>query len=640
MTDGTSQHGCADRTLELLRRSLFENPLYEVHVWEVDRDDRGEVVGWHLQAVNAAALATWGVELEDVLGKSVHDIFPNTNPLDLFGDVVGRALETGEPQTWELAFPGTDQVLRMVTTAVGECFISIGQDVTAERQLQEQHAASLAQLNQAIDSGGVGIWDWDIRSNHTAYSDAWKAQLGYAADEIEDDFEEWRSRCHPDDLEATLARVTEALDDPVADYSATFRLRHRDGSWRWIHARGRISRDSSGHPIRMVGAQVDITEQRRLMERVRRAEKLDSLGTLSAGIAHDFNNILTAITQNLSTLAEHVRDPEGRGVLDDLASATHGAQSLTTQLLTFSKGGQPLRDVTSLREIILDSASFVNHGSRCRLKYSIADDLMAARVDAGQVSQVIGNLVINADQAMPEGGVIEVTAENVLVHAGHGEGLAPGNYVRITVTDSGCGIPEELLPRIFDPFFTTKTSGSGLGLATSHSIMAAHGGDISVTSAVGEGTSFEVMVPATTEQAPTPDVAEVQSGKGRILVMDDSALVLKASLRTLEQLGYDAVGVPNGDEAVKRLDEALAAANPFDLVILDLTIPGYPGGDQVLRELRTIDASIPAIVVSGYADNDVLARHSDHGFQGRLAKPFDTVTLSNEVARVLRAGVG
>jgi PAS domain S-box-containing protein len=619
-----------------LYRNLFEHAPMEVHIWQVVRDAQGAIVTWRLVDANTAALATWGRRLDDIVGKTTGEIFPGADAVKTFLPIVDEIMATGRPRHWETSFVGTEQVLRMVSIPVGDCFVSTGFDVTAERTRQRELESALLRVTQATQAGGVGLWDWDLLTDRVHYSDEWKRQLGHAPQEIGDTFEEWRLRVHPDDVEPTLARVRAAIDDPRQPYDVVFRMRHKDGSYRSILAQSSVVRDDEGRPRRMVGSHVDITEQRRLEERVREAQKLESLATLAAGLAHDFNNLLTAVTGNLSLLRHAPPGaPETPGLLKAVEEATGRAAALTRQLLTFAKGGSPVRSVASVGELLVDSATFVARGSRVRCEFDVADDVAAVNADVGQLSQVVGNLVLNAMQAMPQGGTTRISARNVTLASGHASGLAAGRYVRITVADEGIGIAPQDLPRIFDPFFTTKPAGSGLGLSTSYSIVARHGGRIGVASTLGRGTEFTVHLPATDEAPQVRTAQGIVAGTGRVLVMDDDETIRLVVQRMLESLGYACDTCCNGEEAVSLCDDALGGGRPYDAVILDLTIPGHDGGAQVLPSLRALAPGVVAIVASGYAEDDILARYEAHGFQGRLLKPFDLAALSLELARVL-----
>lgn len=631
-------HGQAVVARDVLYRSLFEHAPVEVHIWELVRDAAGAIVTWRLVDANEAALRSWGRELADVVGLTTDEIFPGANAVQTFLPIVEEIMATGTPATWETKFAGTGQILRMVSIPVGEYFVSTGFDVSSERLREQALQDALRSLTQATRAGGVGLWDWDLGSNTVHFSDEWKRQLGHAPDEISESFEEWRSRVHPEDLPGALAHVQAKLARAdVEGSNDVFRLRHRDGSYRWILAQSSVILDEHGRPHRMLGSHVDITERRRLEERVNETQKLESIGTLAAGIAHDFNNLLGAISGNLALLrSTPPGDPDAPVLLKELDDAARRARALTQQLLSFAKGGAPVLNVASVRDLLIDVSTFVTRGSNARCVFTLAEDLATVEADVGQLSQVIDNLVINAMHAMPEGGTIRIGAENVRLEGANPLDLPAGRYVRITVADEGTGIPAEVLPRIFDPFFTTKSTGSGLGLSSSYTIVSRHGGRITVQSTVGVGTVFEIHLPASTAPARAVAAVSTVQGHGRILVMDDDDLLRSLFRRMLTRLGYECDLCAEGNDAVRQFDAALRAGRRYDAVILDLTIPGNRGGAYVLPLLKALDPDVVALVTSGYADDDVLAHFEQHGFRGRIPKPVDMAALSAELARVLR----
>ena len=621
---------------DVLYRSLFQHALMEVHIWEVIRDAAGAIATWRLVEANAATLEAWDKQLDDVVGMTPEEIFPDSDAVNTSLPVVSEIMATGVPKEWETNFTGTGQILHMVSIPVGEYFVSTGFDVTADRTNEWELRAALASLNQATHAGGVGLWDWELSTEVVRYSDEYKRQIGYEPHEMADDFEEWRTRVHPDDLEATLEQVRAKIDDPQRKDDTTFRLRHKDGSYRWILAQSAFMLGHDGLPERMLGSHIDITERLKLEERVREAEKLEAIGTLAAGIAHDFNNLLSAITGNLSIL--HVAaadDPEVPSLHKELEDATKRAGALTHQLLTFAKGGTPVRDVTSIRELIVESARFVTRGSNCRCVFRVSDDLDAVEVDIGQLNQVLNNLLINAMQAMPQGGTIEVGADNAFFDGGDVQEMPAVRHVHISVKDQGVGIPAQVLPWIFDPFLTTKALGNGLGLSSSHAIIAKHGGELTVRSTVGQGTVFDIYLPSSGAAPRVHPEEQVVAGEGHILVMDDDAAVSMVLRRMLERLGYTSDVCADGDEALHRYEDAMRTGSGYDAVILDLTIPGGQGGVDVAALLRAVDPAVVAMVTSGYADDDVLTQYEKHGFRGRIRKPVGLTALSVELARVM-----
>ncbi len=416
-------------------------------------------------------------------------------------------------------------------------------------------------------------------------------------------------------------------------------LVHREGAERVIADSGAPIRDGQGRIVGVVLVFRDVTEKRLLEKETARAEKLESIGILAGGIAHDYNNILTAIMGNLSLARLHAEeDPRLSPLLDMAEKAARVAVGLTHQLLTFSKGGEPIKKTTSIADLVSDAITFALRGSSVRAKLAFAKDLWPVEVDRGQISQVLNNLAINANQAMPEGGVLEVNVGNVLLERGNQHGLPAGRYLRIALRDTGTGITEEHLPKIFDPYFTTKPGGSGLGLATSYAIVKKHDGMIGVRSTVGVGTTFEIHLPASERASPEAASAErdVFRGSGSILVVDDDESIRRTLHKILGYLGYGVTSAREGSEALRLYAEAMKSGRPFDLVIMDLTIPGGMGGKEAIQALRKLDPGVRAIVSSGYSNDPVMSNFREHGFAGVASKPYEVAELSEQIKKVLQ----
>ncbi|MGA9040236.1 MAG: ATP-binding protein [Terriglobales bacterium] len=380
----------------------------------------------------------------------------------------------------------------------------------------------------------------------------------------------------------------------------------------------------------------EIVQREQVEEELLQARKLESLGVLAGGIAHDFNNFLTVVQGNIEMAKLRLSPGEPvQAILDQTSSACRRATFLASQLLTFAKGGAPVRRLASVADLIMDAVHLARAGAQTSIDVGIAPDLWFAEVDPGQIGQVLHNILLNARQAMPEGGIIEVHAANLSTAD------APNTpRVRISIRDYGCGIPSEILPRIFDPYFTTKAGGSGLGLATAYAIVAKHHGTISVESKPGDGTAFTIDLPASRERPvpQSPVAAPVYSGSERLLVMDDEAALRKLLEAVLTKLGYQVATAGDGAEAIAMCEDAKAQNRPFAAALLDLTVRGGMGGVEAAARLKELDPSLKLIVSSGYSDAPVIADFRRYGFDDVMPKPWALAQVSEVFRRVLVPG--
>ncbi len=411
----------------------------------------------------------------------------------------------------------------------------------------------------------------------------------------------------------------------------------RDGSHILVEGLATKSREEGQHEYHFFLH--NITEKQQVEAERMRMQKLDSVGILAGGIAHDFNNLLSAVVGNLN-LAALTCPQEGKLYerIKEAETAAYRASDLTRQLLTFSKGGEPIRELADLKVTIEDSVQFVLRGSNVRCVFELAEDLWPASVDLGQLSQVLQNLVINADQAMPDGGIVRVSAYNVDKSDTEDFPERGQPHICISVADQGIGISKDELNRIFDPYYSTKQSGNGLGLASAHSIIRKHQGWISVTSTPGKGSHFNVYLPAEPDSsvAETKDHVQTLHGDGsRILIMDDEESVRRIMTEILELHGYQVKATSGGQAALECYAENMIMGTPFALVITDLTVPGDMGGKELAERLHDIEPQVPILVASGYANDPIMANYKEHGFIGVISKPFRTHTLMEAVSIAL-----
>jgi len=444
------------------------------------------------------------------------------------------------------------------------------------------------------------------------------------------------------------ARTGEVVAPPVTAALAADRvldLPPQTVVLRRIGGRGMIEgccapmHDAEGRGIGSVLVLRDVTERSRLESELERASKLESVGILAGGIAHDFNNILAVVMGNI-TLAQLDPATEGSPIarwLGEAERASLRARDLTQQLLTFAKGGDPVRMAVRLPEVVREAAEFALHGSTVRAEFQVAPDLRAADVDRSQIGQVVQNLVINAMQAMRNGGIIRIALRNTELAEGQQPPLAPGRYLELSIADTGSGISPEHLARIFEPYFTTKEQGSGLGLATVYSIIRKHQGLVSVESEQGKGTTFRLWLPAAKVAPPAAAAGRSASEpmKGRVLFMDDEDPIRTMVEVLLGRLGLTVKTVADGAEMVKEFVAAREAGQPYDVLMMDLTVPGAMGGREAMQELLKIDPNVRAIVSSGYSGDPILANFRSHGFCGIVPKPYRLADLASAVRNAL-----
>jgi PAS domain S-box-containing protein len=486
----------------------------------------------------------------------------------------------------------------------------------------------------------IGSYALDVKSGTWRTSQVLDEIFGIDRD-YPHDVEGWASLVHPDFRTQMVRYFSEEVIKEKRRFDNQYKIvRQTDREERWVHGLGDLEFDGEGNVVRVVGTVQDITDQKYMEAEVMKAQKLESVGILAGGIAHDFNNLLQAIMGNIS-LAKMLTDPKDRTapLLEEAEKASKQAKELSYRLLTFSKGGEPVRRIISIRNPLGEAVSLSLSGSNIACELSLPEDLEPVEVDEGQMKQVFSNLLINAKDAMPEGGTIEISATNVRITGSDNLPLKEGQYVKLSVADHGTGIPEENLPRIFDPYFSTKDRGSqkgmGLGLAICHSIITRHEGHIAVESAVGVGTTFHIYLPASAKGIPEEKTGKREgpfAGMGRVLFMDDDERVRKIAGAMLRQLGYDVELASKGEEAIEAYRRAKESGKTFAEVILDLTVQGGMGGERTLMKLREIDPAVKAVISSGYADDPIMKDFRAYGFAGAIAKPY-TIEKLTELLR-------
>ncbi len=521
-------------------------------------------------------------------------------------------------------------------------FIASGIDITERKLIEEKLAEEKEQLDVTLRSIGDGVITTDTRGVIQGMNPVAEELTGWRLEE---------ALGQP--LSQVLVTVAAASNLPceevltralskerVVEVSTQLELIDRGGRHRSLAETAAPLRDNAGRVMGAVFALRDVTEKLRLAEQAQRAERLDAIGVLAGGIAHDFNNLLAGIFGYLCLARELATDREAQvAALDDALSVFERARDLTQQLLTFSKGGAPVRDAVDLGRLLSDCARFALSGSNVALDLQLSEELPSVPVDPNQIWRVVDNLIRNAVQAMPEGGTVTIRGVPIALPSQNRYQLAAGDYVSVTISDQGPGIPPEHLKRIFEPFFTTKQQGTGLGLATAYSVVRRHEGRLEVESTQGKGTSFTIILPtagqlSTVRQCPVSPTEHL--GAGRALLLDDEPYLCRLFERYLARLGYEVTTVRCGEDAISSAELAVTEGRPYSIALLDLTVPGGLGGRDVVLRLREKMPALIAIAASGYSEDPIMASPEEFGFHAGLAKPFALAELSALLERLIQ----
>jgi len=606
-------------------RLLFNQMLDGFALHEVVAPGPGAPLDFRVLDVNPALEKMTGSLKGAVVGKRVRDLFPKSETD--WVEQLARVARTGEPLSFHLHSPSLGRHFDVSAFAPSSDQVAaVLKDVTEHHQMEQALRDSEELFRTMCAAAPIGIFMSNAQGSCVYSNPRLQELTGLGAEQLLG--WGWSSALHPEDREQTSStwRATAAAGGVFQHESRLI----AKGRPVWLRVLAKPFGGPDGTVAGYVGVVEDTTEQRLAREELLKTQKLESLGVLAGGIAHDFNNILTIILGYISLarsnagvpglVERHLNDGE-RGVLR--------ARDLTQQMLTFARGGEPVKRIVRLNDLLRETADFGSLGSNVSCVFRLSEQRLLLSADEGQLSQVVHNLVINAIQAMPEGGTLTVSSEG---------GLSPDSkaVVQFSVSDTGTGIPEELLTKIFDPYFTTK-QGSGLGLASCYSIVKRHGGTLAVDSAPGQGSTFRVSLPAYLEPEPEPQPGAPESrGGGHLLIMDDDPLVLAVAKAMLEQLGYRVDCAPEGRAAVEMYGRKREAGEPYAAVIMDLTVRGGIGGKEAVRSLLDRYPDVKAVVSSGYSDDPVLANCREYGFRSVLVKPYSR----QEMSRVLHELLG
>lgn len=625
---------------------------------------------------NDVACKMLGYTREELLNMGIRDIDASESPVDV-QDIV-RKLLSGEDVLFEQIHKARDgrsipvEVHAQIFSFRGEpAILSTVRDISDRKQASQKLEQSENRYRFLYEESPISLWEEDL-SEIKKYFDFFR-QSGV------DDLRKYLDE-NPQELIkfAGMAKVIDVNKATLEMYKAKSKEEFKEGLNRVFTEKSfeifkdeivnlyngnfefsseAVNKDFEGKEMniliksftppeyrstleKVIIAIIDITEFRRAEKEILKAQKLESVGLLAGGIAHDFNNILTALWGNIQLAMMNIAEgTKSFKLLKESERACIRAKELTHQLLTFAKGGAPIKTAVSIDSLTKDTCEFAIRGAKSKCRYTLAENLFTVEADEGQLNQVFSNIVINADQSMPEGGIIDITAHNYIVDDKNPDeqfSLVNGRYVKISFVDSGLGISKDHLGKIFDPYFTTKQKGSGLGLATCFSIIKKHGGHICVESELRKGTTVHILLPASQRKVELPNNEEIFfTGHGKILVMDDETHVQEVCGKMLKHLGYTVEFADNGEEAVAMFSKAKQSNKPFDAVILDLTIPGGMGGKKCIELLLEIDPDVKAIVSSGYSTDKAMSEYNKYGFKGILPKPFKLALIGEAMNRLL-----
>jgi len=627
-----------DRTIaenRLRRREYLFSTIYQNAPVMINAlDQKGRLLLWNRECEN---LTGWKKAELDGRTAPLSVLFPEKDAYNEFMASVWDA--DGSYRHWRIVRrDGEERSQEWASFPIpsGE-IVSVGVDITEKEITHEELRLGERRLRQIIDLVPHFIFAKDDQGRFILVNQA-------VADFYETKVEELVGKTDADfgpapQAETFLNNDREVIRSGEAQTWEEEEIFNRDGKRMVLHTTKIPFTSDQDNRKAVLGVSLDITQRKRLEQELLKSDKLESIGVLAGGIAHDFNNILAGMLGHL-TLAEMQtkKNEKLSAKLGKIRGGIERAKHLTQQLLTFSRGGEPVRQPLGLGKLLREAVEFAMSGAQATFNLNVPEDLSCVLGEAGQLSQVISNLAINAVQAMPEGGRFSVEAANVTLAENEIPGLEPGNYVQIKAKDEGEGIPAEVLSSIFDPFFTTKTRGSGLGLAVAYSIIRNHHGLITADSPPDGGAVFTIYIPATPGEAVRDEALKNQTpagGTGRILIVDDEEDIRDALKEMLEHLGYAPNCAADGRRGLTLYREALKKNQRFRAVILDLTMPGGWSGEKTAAEIRKLDPTACLISTSGYSNNSVLANHREHGFDGALSKPYSLGQLAGTLAQAI-----
>jgi len=624
-------------------KDIFNSTAYGIFI--IDVEANGD---FSIKDMNQADEEITGVKVKDIKGKRFREFLP-AEVADSITANYRRCISENMTISYEEEVNMPSIGIKFALTTLvpvkdkqGKIFRIVGStlDITKRKGIESKLYEEKERLAVTLKSIGDGVIATDTAGKILIINKSAELMTGWSQSDAEGKSitevfhivnQKTRKLCiNPVEKVLKTGKIVELANDTL--------LISKQGNEMIISDSAAPIKDSKNDSIGVVLVFRDVTEKYKIQETVQRTAKLESLAILAGGIAHDFNNLLGGIYGSLELSNLKGREHKRHEYIENAINTINRARSLTQQLLTFSKGGNPVKKVSSLFPFIENTTRFALSGSNVIAQYTVEENLWLADYDENQMSQVIENIVINAQQAMPVGGILEISVKNEVIDNFHSM-LESNNYVKISIKDCGIGIPSELLNKIFDPFFTTKSKGHGLGLATSYSIVYKHNGTIEVESLLGLGTTFHIYLPAVLNtDIPDQEVKDEDSfvDSGLILVMDDEHIIQDTVKEMLSYFGYDVVCLDNGRDAIEYVIQDFKEEKKLKAMIFDLTIPGGMGGKEAVDFIRKYNPDIPIFVASGYSDDPVMANPEKYGFTASISKPFSHKELRSMLMKHMK----
>ncbi|MET0263324.1 MAG: PAS domain-containing protein [Rariglobus sp.] len=603
-------------------------------------------------AVNQSAFRIYGYTREEFLGMTIRDIRPPSDIPKLEAQLPGITRTHSASGVWtHRKKNAVDIKVEIFSHGISyqgrQARLVVSVDITTRAAAEEKLRRSEERFELVSRATSDAVWDWDLGTDKIWWSDSFCTLFGYAREDISSELSWWSERIHADDRDRVSHSLNDTIHNPAkTSWTEEYRYLRKDGVYAIVEDRGHVIRDAAGIGIRMVGGMTDITEHKKLLNQYLRSQRMESIGTLAGGIAHDLNNVLAPILMSVDLLRLNATDPSTLKILNTVEQSARRGADLVRQVLTFARGADGGRHVAiKIEHLIKDVARIAEETFHraIRTRVELGKDLWAVTGDATQLHQVIMNLVVNARDAMPDGGTLTLSAENVIIDAQYAttsRDAKPGAYLRLAVTDTGCGIVADDIERIFEPFFTTKEvgKGTGLGLSTAHAIIQSHQGFISVYSEPGKGTTFKVHIPADASLRPSENSlpsasVELPRGHGEtVLVIDDETSILAITQQTLENYGYRVMLAHDGAEAVAAYAQH---RDEIAVVLTDMVMP-IMDGPATINALMRINPSVLIIAASGLNANARVAKSVGVGVRHFLPKPYTAETLLITLHEILR----